>query len=271
MNEELEELRKIGVEKIHEQTHIPLQNVQALLDGSYESFTRVHFLGFVSILEREYKLELTEMKKAGVAHFTSGNESEENGVFVVTKEAPKKTYLLIIALILFTVGIAYQIFVVNKEESVKIVDNIKIEKVKQSIAPLVESETKSPPIVENNITEKVVVTPEKKEKLEVVVPPKEKIVKKQASLVIQSKSKVWLGYIDVATNQKYQRVFHGTKKLDPAKSWLFIFGHGDISIVINGKVHKFNSSKTVRFLYKDSTVKKIDAKEFKKLNKGHKW
>ncbi len=263
MNEELEQLQKIGAQRIYEETHIPLLTVQALLHSSYDSFTRVHFLGFISILEREYKLELPQMKATGLAHFDAEKElEEEEGVFVVAKESHKKTYLLVITLIIFVIGILYQIFVVNKEEDVKIVDNTKIEELKKSIAPIV---------VENNSTEKVVMTTKKKEKLKVVAAPKEQVVAKVKSLVIQSKSKVWFGYINIVTNKKSQRTFHGSTKLDPSKSWLLIFGHGYINIVINGKIHKFTSPNTVRFLYKDGRLKEIDAKEFKELNRGSKW
>ncbi len=261
MNEELEQLQKIGAQRIYEETHIPLLTVQALLHSSYDGFTRVQFLGFVSILEREYKLNLTQMRLTGLTHFDEDKEFEE-GVFVVAKESQKKTYLLVITLIIFLIGILYQIFVVNKEEEVKIIDNTKIEELKKSIEPV---------IVENNITEKVVLPSKKKKKVEVVIAPKKQALKQASSLVIESKSKVWFGYIDVATNKKYQKTFHGSTKLDPNKSWLLIFGHGYINIIINSEVHKFTSPSTVRFLYKEGELEKINEKEFKRLNRGSKW
>jgi len=260
MNEELEQLQKIGAQKIHEQTHIPLLTVQALIHSSYDGFSRVQFLGFISILEREYKLELKVMRENGLTHFDVDEESEDEGVFVVTQKRQKKTYLLVIALIIFIAGILYQIFVVNKEEDVKIVDNAKIEEMKNSISPLMESEKNSSVLLESS--SKKVVTPIEK---------KEKIVEKPSSLTIESKSKVWFGYIDFATNKRYQTTFHGSKTLDPKKSWLLMFGHGYVNIIINGVVHKFTSPKTVRFLYKNGELTEIDAREFKKLNRGRKW
>lgn len=266
MNEELEQLQKIGAQRIYEETHIPLLTVQALLHSSYDGFTRVQFLGFVSILEREYHIELKSIKTAGLTHFDA--EKEEEGVFVVPKRAPKKTYLFVGLLILFLLGIAYQVFVIEKTIDVKIEDSSKVEKVKKSIIPLIEIEQKSTSVsVEKNVT----TLPELREEPKKIEEPKKVEALVPASLKITSKSKVWFGYIDVKTNKKYQKTFRGTQELDAKKSWLFMFGHGYINISINGKVQKFTSPNTVYFLYENAELKSINAREFKRLNRGNKW
>ncbi|WP_434657458.1 hypothetical protein [Sulfurimonas sp. NW9] len=80
-----------------------------------------------------------------------------------------------------------------------------------------------------------------------------------------------MGYIDVATNKKYQKTFTGEFDLDPDKEWLLIFGHGYIDIVTDTEKKKFNSKKTLRLLYKEGAVKELTFEEFKRLNRGSSW
>ncbi len=254
MNEELEQLQEIGAKKIHEQTHIPLQNVQALLDGSYESFTRVHFLGFVSILEREYKLELTEMKATGLTYFETDNKGSEEtvGVFIAPKKKSKKSYFLLLALLIFIFAVAYKFSIPNENKIVKIEDSTQIEKLKEKVV---------------QVTSKVDINNTKKLKIKELPKPTPVVLK---PLKIITKSKVWFGYIDVATGKKYQKTFQGELELDPNKTWLFLFGHGYIQMYTDGKLQQF-SSHPVCFYYKDGVLKSITREEFRNLNRGHKW
>ena len=66
MSSGLEKLRSIGAQKIHEQTHIARQHAQALLHESFDDMSRIHFLGFISILEREYSVDLSDLKAKAV-------------------------------------------------------------------------------------------------------------------------------------------------------------------------------------------------------------
>ena len=92
MSSGLEKLRSIGVQKIHEQTHIARHHVKALLHESFDNISRVHFLGFISILEREYGVDLSELKAKGEEFYTDETtEVEQDGkVFVTLKK--KKNY-----------------------------------------------------------------------------------------------------------------------------------------------------------------------------------
>ena len=64
MEENLEKLRKIGVKEIAKQTRISTSRIQDILDKQFEHTQRVHLVGFLQILEREYKLDLSGVLKA---------------------------------------------------------------------------------------------------------------------------------------------------------------------------------------------------------------
>jgi len=261
MSEELEKLQKLGAQKIYEQTHIPVQNVQALLHSSFDSFSRVQFLGFISILEREYDLELVELKSLGLTHFNEEKiNKKDDGLFVIPKKRKKNTLLYIVVVtLLFIIGLFLSLNSMNSEDiSEHKPDNTLIENVQKSIEPKPRIETENIDL-NNTVNQEIV-----------VAVPKEKPVVVQSFKII-TKSKVWFGYIDVGTNKKYQKTFSGEKDLDPKKSWLLLFGHGHIDMYINGEHVKFKNHENIRFFYEDGKLERITAREFRKLNRGSKW
>ena len=89
-NDGLQRLKEIGAQKIYEDTHIPVEHIQAILHESFDGLSKIHFIGFISILQREYNIDLSELKNAGVAYYDEKNPLEEtlkDGIFI----APKKS------------------------------------------------------------------------------------------------------------------------------------------------------------------------------------
>ncbi len=269
MDEELEKLQSLGAQKIYEETHIPLKYVQSMLHGSFEGFSRVQFLGFISILEREYNLNLNGLKGNGLKYFDEVEQKTSAGVFIVPK---KKQYskLLYLGLIIFLFAIVV-LFSLSKfsqnDVEVEVIENTHIETIQKKIESL-EAEKEDINVSDSNLSDvnssisvpiSIEETPE----------PIGEIVEK--SLEITSKGNVWFGYIDAKTNKHFQGKFKGKKELDPEKDWLLLFGHGFIDIYVNGEVQKFKSRENVRFLYKDNKLEAISLKEFKRFNRGRKW
>jgi len=260
MSEELHKLQRIGAQKIYEKTHIPIQHIQEILQSNFSSFSRVQFLGFLSILEREYDQDLSEHKEFGLNYFNEldKNSSESLAISPKTKSS-KKIFYIVIVIALFIFALILKFGVLTQEIPQKEVDNTLIEDVKKTIEPKVLLVKENNQTIELNTTvEKPLET--KKPKIEVV-----------KSFKITTKSKVWFGYIDVLTNKKRQKTFKGEIDLDPNKKWLLLFGHGFIDMYVNGKQVKFDSRDNVRFVYENGELRTIDKREFKKLNRGSRW
>ncbi len=261
MSEELEKLKSLGAQKIYEDTHIPVLHVQAILHNSFDGFSKVQFVGFVSILEREYNLDLETLRAAGSASIDDRIRDEDEGLFIVPKKSKNQSGIYaLIAFVIFLLVVLSQSGVFGKKEIQKqAVDNRLIEKVQQNIGPLEEVQENNATTDELNTTE----VPEEVVEIEIEKPVE--------SFKIVAKSKVWLGYIDIETNQKKQKTFTGELELDPTKRWLIITGHGYIDMFIDGEYIKMDSRNHTRFLYEDGMVKAITTEEFKKLNRGSKW
>jgi len=272
MSEELQKLQAIGAQKIHEETHIPLHHVQALLHNSFDGFSKVQFLGFISILEREYETDLSELKLHGVHYFDEKLE-DQGGVFIAPTKKKKPKMLYSVAII--AIFIAALLYSLSSTHTFTQETPIKSEVISQATKKIKSKEITQVDknISETNSTKLLLVKDSNLSEKKVEVPLAQKSEKKplKKSLKITTKSKVWFGYIDLATNKHVNLTLKHGMSLDPTKSWLLLFGHGYIDIYVNGVQQKFKTRDNIRFLYENGELKAISKSEFKKRNRGNTW
>ncbi len=270
MSETLERLKDIGAQKIYEDTHIRIEHVQAILHENFDGLSKMQFTGFISILEREYGEDLSAVRARGVGYFDEKNASDEAITDdTIFKSSSKKKNLtvvyIIVAIVLLIAAIFYTMQSTNKTLKSATKENKIIQNVQKSIAADVNGS-------ENNSSDENVSVVLVDTNTSLALPKKVKEPKAVPhSLKIIARTKVWLGYVDVDTDQKYQKTFEGVFELDPAKEWLLYFGHGYIDVVVDGKKEKFSSKNTLRLHYQDGNITKISINDFKKLNRGNRW
>ena len=266
MSENFDKLKNIGAQKIHENTHISRLHVESILDENFSGMTKIQLLGFISILEREYSLNLETLKNDAIKYFQvfeeeRASEDLEVKVFLAPKRKRNLTpiYLTFVLIIFVTIMLMSMSFDTSKEE-ITTLDNSAIEYAKNNIEPIIDIS------IEENITEENITNEIQDEKLPEII---EKV--ESNSFKITPKVKVWLGYVDLQTHKKYQKTFKDEFDLDPSKDWILAFGHGKINIEINGVIKKYKIKKNVRFSYLNGELKEISLEEFKRLNKGARW
>ena len=270
MSDALEKLKSLGSQKIHEDTYIPKEYIQAILDENYEKLTRVQYFGFLSILERDYNIDLEEIKAHALEYYNEEMATEmlaNSTVFVTPlKEKNFNIFYIFVALFIFLVALYYTFSVTDKENK-SINTDVQIETpINQTVEKDVISKVNETPVtpkvenfkVERNLTKQT-------------EPKVVKVAEKSKSLEILPRSRVWLGYINVATNKKYQKTFSDELDLNASKEWIFISGHGYIDVIINGQKTHFSNKNSLRLHYKDGVLEKISTDEFRKLNRGRKW
>ena len=262
----VQKLQEVGAQKIYEDTHIPVDQIQAILHESFEGLEKVQFIGFVSILEREYGVDLSELKQKGIVFYNEKKSTDtitEDGIFIAPKKQKNFTlFYILLALVALIVALYYTVEYADKNmKNSQFEENItagSVNKELQKIAADVNISKKD----ENKTLQDVNTTQKSAVKVEKAV---------QKSLKIIARSKVWMGYIDVETNKKYQKTFTGEFDLDPNKEWLLIFGHGYIDVIVDAEKKEFNLKTTLRLLYKNGTITQLSVDEFKRLNRGHSW
>lgn len=262
MSEGIDKLQEIGAQKIHETTHITKIYVQAMLHESFEEMNRIQFLGFVSILEREYKINLDSLRAKGNEYFSDIPHIQDNKNKIIVAPKKKKNYSLFYITIAVIVFIAVTAFSITNfssaqtDKKVQVLDNSNINSATQNMTPIIDELNAS--IEDENLS-----VLEEDIEPEVILPPK--------SLKIMPNVKVWVGYIDLQTHKKYQKIVSDELTLDPQKDWILVFGHGDLNIEVNSEIQEFKTKDNLRFSYIDGVFEKITYNEFKKLNKGNEW
>lgn len=294
MEESLRTLKEIGAQQIHKDTHISLEYVQSIIHGSFEGLNSVQFKGFISILEKEYGVDLREVKEKGKEYFREieGDSQEIKKVFVAPEKQTSNSAMYIWAGLIVFVAAAYYSFgylssmatVEPKIDNSQIEDAKKIaideedEKTMAATLRQEESELNNNLEVKEELKSEVVEEEIQVQEVEEVVVEtvatvevKEEVVEDVKTLKILPKRRIWAGYIDIKTNQKFQKVFKKEFPLDTEKDWLLLFGKGTVYLEVNGKKEKFSSNQNMRFKYVDGVFTKITVTEFKSLNKGRKW
>lgn len=309
MSEDFEKLKSIGIQKIHEATHIPRVHVQAVLDENFEDLHSVQLAGFISILEREYSLNLSKLRNKAKEYFENNKPilKKRKSATLLIASKKKRSFTPVYIVLGLVIFVMFAFFNKPSDGEISKVDNSAINSAQNSI--LVVADEKNISKAEDNVTlnaEKLEPAMQQ-EMMQNPVEPVAQLIKQEAvqevtpeaiakvvqevtqeanktavkevvkeatqgsSLKIISKNKVWLGYIDLSDYKQYQKSFLGEFTLDSTKNWLLVLGHGLVEIEVNGVVTKFEKSQNIRFSYIDSKLKEINAEELKSLNRGNKW
>jgi len=115
-------LEESDVKKISQKTNISKENIETLMDEDFASLSKAKALGFISILERDYKADLMTLREKALAYYEKHGNDEERMVFTVpiseekTESArgnSKFTLLLVLGLLAY--GSWYLISKYDKE------------------------------------------------------------------------------------------------------------------------------------------------------------
>ena len=136
MSSGIDKLKEIGIQKIHEQTHVSKKHVEAILNNNFEGSNKVQIIGFISILEREYKVDLTKTTEVATTYFNQIAENEENEnkeIFVAVRDKKSNNTTLYIIIIASILSLALYFSFKNSFIADEEIDNTLIEDVSVAI------------------------------------------------------------------------------------------------------------------------------------------
>jgi len=99
-------LDKHSIKEISVKTNISASNLQILLDNEFNRLQKVKTLGFISILEREYSLDLTELKEEALAFYVNHPDGVKSIALHGESIEEEGTSKLLLFFILFLLGYA---------------------------------------------------------------------------------------------------------------------------------------------------------------------
>jgi len=292
----LEQLQEIGAQRIADTTHIPIAHVENLLHEKYDGFQKPQFFGFLSILEREFKVDLSEVRQAYFSLKNEGPVTVEKHVQPVQSEPSlsvkrekifKNRKLMYIALaVVAAVGLITAASMLDispsKEEKIEI-NNTAIDQAKKNLnivvkdisdveAEMANSDVESAEFGQEEIsspTKKVTTTKEQAVNRHEPVASTEPIM--PLYLRIVPKGKLWLGLVDTETHRKRVETISKPLLLDAEKTWLIVTGYGHLDVDCGDTTNKYREDRKILILYEAGICQIIDKEEFKARNRGKLW
>ncbi len=284
LDKNLQILKEVGVTEICKATKIASKNIHSILEKRYESLSRVHARGFIQILEREYKIDLSAWMKEfdKVCVFKEGVSEEKNqetdpeetakkplkveldyrinqaNTSLSKKSSKWKPFVLVIGVIVIVLAVV----IIQNSSS------LKEEKERESA---IKSGTKKSSFDDANLAEenKLEPTPKLEEKpKEQDKQEKEAIKEYPNTIYIIPKRDIWVEVIDLDEKKNsFQKVFKKSYSLETKNHRLLLrFGHGHLSLKNNHQEQNYNDNKTRRFLYEPNKgLTLINEAQYKEL------
>ncbi|MGL2628080.1 sialidase [Helicobacter pylori] len=284
LDKNLQILKEVGVAEICKATKIASKNIHSILEKRYESLSRVHARGFIQILEREYKIDLSAWMKEfdKACAFKEGVSEEQNqetdpeektknplkveidysinqaNTSLSKKSSKWKPFVLVLGVVVIILAVV-------------IIQNSSSLKEERGQESAIKSGTKKNSFNKANPTEenKPEPTPKLEEKpTEQDKQEKEAIKEDPNTIYIIPKKDVWVEVVDLDEKKNsFQKVFKKNYSLETKNHRLLLrFGHGHLSLKNNHQEQEYNDGKTRRFLYEPNKgLTLINEAQYKEL------
>lgn len=117
MDKDIRVLEKIGLQEVCKRTHIEVAQLEYMINNQYEKLNKINTLGFVKILSREYKLDLSDWLE-GFYDYWAEHKSEEDEqkekIFVRAKSDRSSKKAAILFLVIAFIAGMFGIFSIFK-------------------------------------------------------------------------------------------------------------------------------------------------------------
>jgi len=283
-------IEKYGLDAVSKKTRISKKNLEKLLKKEFSSFSKPMALGFISILEREYKYDFSDMKEDIVKWFEeNGTANKNNVVFPPPEDERNRHWIAIIPLIAVMI---FGFYLYQNEFSVTGLNakkNVVIKKeAKENIDKKVyEENNQKQNSLQDSLQDNQKVDLESDKNISIEKEVKSKKVSDTNSLdvnrsissyapaenvFIYPSKKIWIGVVNLKNWKRTTITTPNTYTIEADSDKLIITGHGFFSIDdLSGNNIKYNDRKKHFFMLKDEELIEVNETKFKKLNGGKIW
>jgi hypothetical protein len=272
-----EDLQELGCSSIHENTHIARSKVDQILTKSFGDMNRVQFMGFISILEREYHLNLDEIRNEydEYINFHPDIAMSKKSVILQAQSHSKKWWAIgilvfIVVLIVMTSKTQNSLGLSPNEDVIQL-SSAAVEVVETNVTT--EEASLEMNASDTNTTDANITTPSTL----MVTDTNQSDLTKNSGVdlgkitTIIPVAKVWMGMMDSKTGVKTQKVTDQPIRLDSTKDTLFIFGHGRLMMLGLDKNITLQERNTAWFYSEKGKLYQLTHEQFRTKNKGTSW
>lgn len=271
-----EDLQELGCSSIHESTHIARSKVDQILNKSFGEINRIQFMGFISILEREYHLNLDGLRGEydEYVDFHPNITSAKKSAILQARSHSKKWW--IVGGILFIIALI--VLASKTQNSLGSSPDEDVLQLNSASVQVVEVNTSDVNVTETN-TSDINASDVNISKIPTIIA----VDANQSELTtsggvylgeiatITPVSKVWVGMMDVETRVKTQKVTNQPIKIDNTKDTLFVFGHGRLVLEGTGRSIAIGERNAVWFFCEQGRFYQISEAQFRSKNRGANW
>ncbi len=269
---DFEALKALGADEIVAKTHIIRHNVDALLNKSFDKFGKVQFNGFVSILEREFRIDLTSYKDEYRAFHSEEMKDKmpsEEPFVIRSMGNQKKRFIIpvLLAVAIATVAIAVFISTEGRSKAPIEINNTAIDKAKETLATASASslEPGSEAYEVESVQDQKLLEQEKN----ITEASAEAVTHEDVVLI--PRVKIWMGIINMQTHKRRVEMTKERVRLDASKEWLIVTGHGRLRIEQGEEEWVYKKRDQMLFMIENGIFQPIDKAEFRARNRGKIW
>ncbi len=284
-----------NIKDISKKTMISEFDLQILKNKEFDKTNKSKGLGFIKIIEREYLVDLSELKKELITYLKEHDKIQNTKFFIPppAKKNNNKILAVFFLLLIIIAGIFYMAhfrkehkIIINTngykatpaiKEAKRLVD-IKFSETNESnesnetnksIANILDINDSN----ESNNTDKIL----SREQNKTVIKQGKtvdnnmsnfSVLKTKNNLIIEPKTRIWVGEIDLNTHEKKSYTKDSNISIPIKDNTLVVTGHGYFKLFYKGKKFNFSTKSPMRFFIKDNNISQITKDEFIKLNKG---
>jgi hypothetical protein len=298
-------LEEIGLKKVCDETHIEQKYLQYMVNNDYDKLDHINTLGFVKILSREYKIDLSAWLEAFEEYWIQNRQDKEDGGLFIVVEDKKSSKKLLIFILIVLVGVTFSMLFSLFQDKIDFLNYMNndeatyeqtaiVQEVKESLDEI-NSSLQNSKLNENNITVADIVVEDinisnsveedsklKRDLLEiekdtevvksVIEKPLEKINSRfLQKAIISPNSPLWIGIIYLDTKKRISFLGEGNFSIDLSLEQIITTGHGSFDLTIGSEKREFKKQAPMRFLVKDTNLTEISLSKFKELNEGKPW
>ncbi|PAF45044.1 hypothetical protein [Helicobacter sp. 11S02596-1] len=298
MEKAIEKLKEIGVREISKTTKISINKLDDIIEKRFSNLQRVRVVGFLKILEREYKVDLSEWLKEYDENFFAGSQATQevedvehsvNNLDLDTQKqkddlieerkkqliSRKRFYISLIVVVVILGGyFGYKsIFMKSPSPSKHSPLPQQEHLTTPEESPAVEEETsqqETSNIEEENASDGL--TEDVSDEAMSAPVPQDNVSKSEKShkeqIVVIPNRSLWIEVLDLSSKQKFQTIVNTPYPIEVKNDRLLIsFGHGDFSLQTNTGVAHYEKPYPMRFLYTPKEgVKQIKYAQYLELS-----
>lgn len=307
MDKDIRVLEKVGLQEVCKRTHIEVKQLEYMINNQYDKLNQVNTLGFVKILSREFKLDLTDWLEGFYDYWAEHSveeDSHKDRIFIRAKSdrASKKGAWLFLFIFLIA-GIFGVVSIFKGEINIDLMallDKAKIETNQTSAfqsAPIVQEAATSLGV---KVEERVVETNSSNSTVQAVVVSIDENLARKAegndsnassiplpmlpesnttlvntvpknNAIIMPMKRIWIGLVNLETFSRKESTNDQNITIDLSKNQIIKTGNGFFKLSYDGSVEDFTEQGSTRFLVENGVMKKISEEKFIELNRGKNW